>query len=640
MLRTMREKFKHLSWTLWLVIITFIVGFSMTDIFSKKDPTMSDLLKVGKETIRKDRFEHQLYLTLENYNTQFQNKLTQQTINQLRIPEQLLQNMIATAIIQQEAEELNLTVSNQELGRQITQNPALQNNGQFIGRESYERLLEARRIRIEDFEEDYRRDILRDKLKNLVTAGITIDDATLRDIYTRQTDQAELDYIALTPETIEETFNHTEKEIEAYYTSHKEELKSPEKRSGRFLFLPFEAMKPELKLTDDDLYQYFRDHKDEFKIPAKRRISRIFLPYGETNRSATLKEAQQLSETLTAETFAETAKTRSQDSKASSGGDWGETEWQNLTKQEVSIAEKLSAGQVSTPVDSGSGFSVFFAAEATAEQYPDFNTLKPRIQTILEREKLRLLSRDLILKTAKEAEGNDNILEKDMDQRLQKIDSQPLANGDPIAGTDDLGYLSRTLFSMKAGETRSPIELPNGLALAQLNLVVEPAVQPLEQVAEQIRNALTLEKKTEKLLAKAQLISNELNAVGAENRVDEILARHKLKLENNVYRRGNRFGYYPQKDGLDEIIFTLPLNQFTNPIDLDQAVVILRAKQITVASEEEYKQKRAELFTEQLERQKDEYFNSYIASRYDRYSIQFNEPMFSEIRKNVLGRYR
>lgn len=640
MLRTMREKFKHLSWTLWLVIITFIVGFSMTDIFSKKDPTMSDLLKVGEATIRKDKFEHQLYLTLENYNAQFQNKLTQQTINQLRIPEQLLQNMIASAIIHQEAEAMNLKVSDQELGRQITQNPSLQNNGQFIGRESYERLLEMRHIRVEDFEEDYRKDILRDKLKELVTAGLTLDETALLDIFRQQTDQADLDYIVLTPDTINEEFTHQEQEIEEYYNAHKEELKSPEKRSGRFLFLSFESMKPDLKLSDDELYQYFRDHKDEFKIPAKRRISRIYLPYGETDRSATLKEAQKLAESLTAEAFAETAKNRSQDSKASSGGDWGETEWKNLTKQEVSIAEKLPAQQISTPVDSGSGFSIFYAAEATPEQYPDFNTLKPRIQSILEREKLHRLAQDLIVKTAKAAESSDNILEEVKDVRLQKIDSKPLAMGDPVSGTDELGYLSRTLFSMKPGEIRSPIELPNGLAIAQLNAVEEPAVRPLDQIVDQVKDALTLQKKSAKLMAKAQLVSNELNAIGAEKKVDEIIARHNLKIESNVYRRGNRFAYYPAKEGLDEIIFTLPLNQFTNPIDLDQAIVILKAKQITVSSDTEFKQKRSQLYAEQLEKQKDEYFTSYIINRRDRYPIQFNEPMFNEIRKNVLARYQ
>jgi peptidyl-prolyl cis-trans isomerase D len=365
----MREKFKHLSWTLWLVIITFIVGFSMSDFFSKKDPAAAEFLVVGDEKIERSHFEQQLYMTLENYNAQFQNKLTQQTINQLRIPEQVLQNLVSSAIVHQEALKMKLTVTNEELSQQITAHPSFQQNGQFIGRDNYERLLEMRRIKVVDFENNYRKDILLDKLKQIVTAGVTIDEPALRELFTQQNDQVDLDYVALTPETVTETFSHTPMEIESHYEAHKDQYMSPERRTGRFLFLPFQALKGEVKLSDDDLFQYYRDKKEDFKTPSTRRVSRIFLPYGESDRSAVLREAQSLADALTPETFTEQAKALSKDAKAETGGDWGETEWQSLSKQEVSIAEKLTPKQISTPVDSGSGFAILFAAEATAEQY-------------------------------------------------------------------------------------------------------------------------------------------------------------------------------------------------------------------------------------------------------------------------------
>ncbi len=639
MLRTMREKFKHLSWTLWLVIITFIVGFSMSDFFSKKDPTMSDLLKVGDESIRRDKFEQQLYLTLDNYNAQFQNKLTQTTINQLRIPEQVLQNLISSTIVYHEAMRMGLTVSNEELGRQLTSHPSFQHEGKFIGRDNYERLLGMRRIRVIDFEENFRRDILLDKLKQIVTAGISIDETSLRDLFIQQSDQVELDYIALTPDFIKEEFDHSAEEVEAFYAANKEDYMSSEMRSGRFLILPFEAMRPQLKLEDDDLFEYYRDNKEEFKIPSRRRISRIFLPYEETDRSAVLRDAQALAETLTSDNFADQARIISRDTKASSGGDWGETEWQSLSKQEVSIAERLTAQKISTPVDSGSGFAILFAAEAIPESYQEFNEIKDRITNVLEREKLRLLARELIDKTAKTAKGSENILENSTDERMQKIDSQPLSNGDPISGADELGYLSRTLFNLQPNELHFPVELPSGLAIAQLSAVHAESLQSLDQVIDRVKADLSLNKKAEKLLVKAESLLMELNGSASEKQ-QEILAGLGLKTEQTVYRRGNRFAYYPVKDGLDELMFSLPAEQFAQPIDLKQAVIIPRAKKISVSSEEEYQMKRKDLFIEQLSRQRDDYFASYIMNQRDRYPIQFNEPMFSEIRKDVLARYK
>jgi len=637
----MRENFKHLSWTLWLVIIIFIVGFSMSDFFTKKDPTMSDFLTVGDESIRKDKYEQQLYLTLENYNTQFQNKLTQQQINQYRIPETVLQNLISSTIVYHEALRLNLTVNDEELGKMITQHPSFQHDGQFIGRDNYERLLEMRHLRVVDFEDNFRRDLLLDKLKQVVTAGITIDEASLREIFTQQSDQVDLDYIALTPDFIKEEFNPSQEEIETYYNAHKEQYKGSEKRTGRFAFLPFESMKSELKLDDNDLYQYYRDNKDEFKIPSKRRISRIFLPYEASSRSATLKEAQNLSETLTADKFADQAKALSKDAKAENGGDWGETEWQTFSKQEISIAEKLLPQKISTPVDSGSGFSILFASEATPERYQEFNEIKPRIVSILERTKLHQLAQDLINKTAQSIKNQENLLEKISDARMQKIDSQPLGNGDPISGTDEVGYLSRTLFDLQPDELRFPVELPNGLAIAQLVTVQEATIQTLDLVTEQVKTDISQEKKARMLIDEAQKILAELTASENEKQ-EEILTRYGLKIEQTVYRRGNRFAYYPVKSGLDDTLFTLPLTQFSTPVDLKQAVIIPKAKKIVISSEEEYQAKRKDLFTEQLSRRKDDYFASYIMNikQSDRYPIQFNEPLFTEIRKNALARYQ
>lgn len=640
MLRTMREKFKHLSWTLWLVIITFIVGFSMSDFFSKKDPAAADFLVVGDEKIDRGQFEQQLFMTLENYNAQFQNKLTQQTINQLRIPEQVLQNMVSSAIIHQEAMKMNLTVTDEELSQQITAHPSFQQNGQFIGRDNYERMLEMRRIKVVDFEQNYRKDILLDKLKQIVTAGVTIDEPTLRELFTQQNDQVDLDYVALTPDSITEAFTHTDAEISALYDAGKEQYMSPERRTGRFLFLPFQALKSEVKLTDDALFQYYRDNKEQFKIPAKRRISRIFLPYGETDRSRILKEAQNLSDTLKAENFAEQAKALSKDAKAANGGDWGETEWQSLSKQEISIAEKLLPKQISTPVDSGSGFALLYAAEATPDQYQEFNVIKPRITSILERQKLGALAMELIGKTVKGLKEKENILTQSSDPRIEKIEGQSLANGDPVAGTDELGYLSRALFSMKIDDLQSPIELPNGLAVAQLTSVEAPAIQPLEKVKERVAADLTQKKKAEKLMIQARSIAAELNAAADEKQQTEILTRYKLKVETTEYHRGNRFAYYPIKAGLDDTIFSLPLAKYDSPIDLGQAVVLPKAKSINISTDIDYQAKRKDLFTEQLSRRKDDYFTAFILNRRDRYPIQFNEPVFTEIRKNILGRYK
>jgi peptidyl-prolyl cis-trans isomerase D len=195
MLKTMRKNVKSLSWVLWLVILTF-VGFIFVQWGSgrfESEGLASDVAAVGGYKISGEEFQKNLTQNLEMYSKQFKNNLNRQTINQLGIAEQVLQGMVSGRIIQGEAEKLNLDVSEAELRDAIRSYPAFQRDGNFIGSEEYERMLAYNRMTVKDFEDGLKKDLLGDKLKELVTAGQILDPDALRSDYRKENDKAELD---------------------------------------------------------------------------------------------------------------------------------------------------------------------------------------------------------------------------------------------------------------------------------------------------------------------------------------------------------------------------------------------------------------------------------------------------------------
>jgi hypothetical protein len=213
-----------LTISIYLALALLLVAFSLfwgPGGFLKKK-TSPYVVSVGRDKITVVEYERQLLKTLQHYQEQFQNNFNKSMITRLRIPEQILQNMIHMSIIQTEARKLNITVSDEELKEKIINLPAFQRDGKFIGVENYKRILASNRMDINEFEDQLKKQIIGEKLQEFVTRELVIDDDTLQDKYKKERDKADLDFIIFRPVRIKKDINVEDKELTDYYEKNKE----------------------------------------------------------------------------------------------------------------------------------------------------------------------------------------------------------------------------------------------------------------------------------------------------------------------------------------------------------------------------------------------------------------------------------
>ena len=137
MLKTMRESFHHLKWTLFAVILVFVLGFvffsgSGT---SAKDATGQVVARVGGENIGAIEFERRYRAELDRQQSNYQGKLTPELIKAIDLPRQVLESMIDRILRLDAASRLHLSVSDEEVAAAVTAIPGLQENGAFVGNE-------------------------------------------------------------------------------------------------------------------------------------------------------------------------------------------------------------------------------------------------------------------------------------------------------------------------------------------------------------------------------------------------------------------------------------------------------------------------------------------------------------------------
>ena len=642
MLKLMREKKKALSWVLWLVILAF-VGFIFVQWGAGRlggGGLDRDVAAVGRQAISGEEFQKNLARTLEMYGKQFKDGLNRQAINQLGIAEQVLQGMVTSRMVQGEADRLGLTVSDAELGEAIRRHPSFQRDGAFIGSEEYERLLAYNHITVIDFEESLRQDLLADKLKSLVTAGVTLDPDKLRQEYRQENDKAELEYVAFRAADVKEEPALAEAELRAYYAGNPERFRGEEKRAGQALALKFADFKKQVALKEQDLFAYYQQNKSMFRVPGKTRVSRIRVPYGDADREQVLQGLEATAAALTPETFAAKAREISKDDKAREGGDWGYWGWQSFSAQEKSLIDSLRAGGISSPVDAGGAFALLYVSEKTEEQQESYDAVKPRIRTVLENDRLRELVGQRLAQARQRIGKEQGLQEGAAKLGAKVIDTGLLTRGQPIPGLDENGTLSQKLFAMAENDVSDPVEFPEGYAILRLTRVAKPQVEPFEAVRDKVARAAGVERKLEQLQGRARQVADALNRLADAPKIEEYLKKENLKLESASYQRGNNLAGMAGKPGLDDAVFALPENSFSAPLTLQDAVAVVRPKSRTLTGDADFARERDAYTRRRLGEAQDAAFGSFLLSRKERYPVRFNGELFEKVKDSSLSRYR
>jgi peptidyl-prolyl cis-trans isomerase D len=637
----MRKNLKSLSWTLWLVILTF-VGFIFVEWGAGRLDTFggeSDLLSINGDIIKGDEFTKKLVKVLENYKMQLKENFNVAIIKQLQIPEQILQDLVVKTIINQEAAKLNIQTSDQELSTKIVNLPGLQRDGKFIGTEEYQRVLAYQRINISEFEDELKKDIVVEKFKDLVSSGLVLDNLTLWQIYQKEKDTADIDYIILKPERIKQKIEPSETELKTFYEKNKNNFKSPEKRAGEVLFYKFDDFKKEIEISNQELYDYFKENKKTFVTPEKTKVSRLYLKYSEENRDDILKKADNLNTLLNSKNFAQKARELSQDDKASAGGDWGYWEWKNFSSQELDIIKKSNESQISTPIDTREGFSILYISEKIPQKQEDFESVKTRIKDILERDQINELVKGKLEKIQKKLHPEKSLKDQSGELGFTVEDTGFIANGNPLKGIDEMGYVSRNLFSLKQGEIGSPIELRQGMAIVRLSTIKEPGIEAFSDIREQVLQAVTADHKMNLLLKDAGQVLAKLKINSDEKAISSFLKKNDLSAESITYKRGNKLSHLPIKKGLDEIIFSLNENQYALPVQFDSQIALIKLKTKKIFDMNEFEKERATFYQTQIEKSKNDYFGTYIMNKRQNAEIKFNQELFGEIKDYVMSRY-
>ncbi len=510
MLRILREH--ATSWMLRGILILVAVSFiSWGGFYLLREEKHSYVAKVDGKIIDEREYNDLYQSALKQYREALGPSFSEKFLEEIRLKEKVLDQLIDKILILQEARRLGLAVLDEELREAIENFPAFQVNGQFDSRQ-YERFLRLNRLTAEGFEQMQRESILFSKLVNLIkSSGRKVSDQELFEIYLFENERINLNFIQITPESFKKRVTVNEIEMKDFFQKHAEEFRVPTFAQIQYLTFRPSDFEGKVQVSPEEINRYYDSRKDQFTIPKQVRAREILIKLGGQESPDQIEQKKKKAETILEKAkkrndFASLARQFSESNSASKGGDIGWIQKGSIEESLEEILFSLKPGEVSGVVRGSAGFFIFKVEEVKEEKKRPLEEVKDQIRQTLINEKTKSLA-------SRQAEDAFYSLFRSRDlENYAKEKGIPLKTtrffkeGEEVAEFGKNPNFHSSVFSLKIGEISPVVSIPPNFYILKMINKKESRIPSFEEVKEEVQRKVTEMKAEEK----ARKVAEEL----------------------------------------------------------------------------------------------------------------------------------
>ena len=257
---------------LGVIIVTFTLFYGGTNL---GEPRATEIAEVNGELIGQREFAVHYEREVQRYRDLLKGSLTPEMVKGLNIKGNLIETLIQKKLVLQEARNLGLTVSDEDLAQHLATIPEFQIGGRF-SKDHYLEVLRANRLLPAQFEEEQRDQLTIQRLYTIILDAVHLTDAEVRERYRIEQEKINLSYIKLAAGDFLSQIKLTDNDIQKYYDSNKESLKEPLRVQVEYLAYPYDQFTASVEVSDKEIEEYYKANlKTRFHKPKEVKVRYI-----------------------------------------------------------------------------------------------------------------------------------------------------------------------------------------------------------------------------------------------------------------------------------------------------------------------------------------------------------------------------
>jgi peptidyl-prolyl cis-trans isomerase D len=633
MLDRMRRHKGWLKWSLALVVLTFVVFYIPDFLTTSTGAAPGEVLaQVEGEEITVRTFQRRYNAQLQAYRNAYGAQVSEQLLRQLGIEQQILQQLVDEEAMVAEARRQNITVSDVEVRERILAIPAFQENGRFIGEARYRQMLQFNNppLTVAEFEENLRRAIMVEKLRNAVTAWMSATDAEVADEYRRRNEKVMLDVVPLTPEAFRSQVKVSDAELAAYFDQNKERYRIGEKRKLRYAVLDVDTVRQQVTVPDAEIQAFYQQNIAQYSTPEQVRASHILFRTEGEDAAAVRAEAEEvLKRARAGDDFANLARQHSDDeSNSQRGGDLDFFGRGSMVAEFEEAAFALQPGQISDIVPTAFGLHIIKLTERREAVTQPLAEVRPEIEEQLKWQTAQQQAEQTASAIEKQIASAADLDRVARERNLHVQETGFLLRDEPIDGLGPAPEVSAQAFQLSGDAVSPALRVARGWAFVAVADRQEPYVPELAEVRDRVRDDLVIERAAELATTRAAEIAATLK--GARD-FGAAVKRAGLELTTtDLIARGSPIPELGVSPAVDSAAFSLPPGAVSDPIATPQGTAIIRVVERQDVDDEQISAGREQLRDELINQRRDRFFSGYM--------LKAKEGLRIEIRQDTLTR--
>jgi peptidyl-prolyl cis-trans isomerase D len=513
MLDTLRKGAQ--SWVAKFLLIMLVASFGVWGISGSILTAGSNaVITVGDTVVSPNEFRLAYDRQMAVVGRQIGQRLTTEQARAFGIENQVYSQLIAGALLDEQARTMNLGLSDDRLAALIAEDPAFHDfNGRF-DRNNFRRVLSSAGMSEEDYLRSRGQVAVRTQIVEAVSDGFAAPEALIKALAQYDAETRDVNYLLLTPSSIDPVAAPGDSELSAWFEENKTRYAAPEYRKITYVKLQNQDIADPAAISAEAARADYEARKDRYTTPETRVIDQlVFADRAAADEAATALAGGKSFDDL----IVEQGRTAS-DVRIGSFAK-GSVPDQSLAEAAFAVAE---AGGTTPVVDGQFGPVILRVAEIAPESSRSFEEVEPEI-----REQLALAEAAQVLLDVhdayEDARASGMTLEEAAAQQkltpvtIDAIDRSGRTPDETIVrDIPESQALLRDAFEAETGVETPPINIgAEGFVWFEVNDIIPARDRTLDEVREKVVNDWTKMKTAEALEAKASELKDRL-AKGAE----------------------------------------------------------------------------------------------------------------------------
>jgi peptidyl-prolyl cis-trans isomerase D len=616
MLQFIRNKAS--SWIVKFILALICVVFVFFGWGTYQSGKQNQVAKVNGDVITPAQYKNKYSQLVNSLKQRFGGEMSSEMLEMFQAEKQALNSLIEERLIIQKASDLGIKISDAELADHIFNMDFFYTDGKFDDKK-YKEVLAANRLSVEEFESLMRKDLLVQRVTDIVTGAAKVTSKELRQWFNYNNKTVDIKYAAFIPGEYDKSgFEITDKEIKEYYEENKENYKTKPKVKVSYIRFSADDFKDHVTVSESDIKSYYNEHSQKYSQKAKVKASHILINVDENAPEAEVQKAKAdildiRNKIVNGSSFEEMAKKYSDGPSGENGGNLGEFQKGDMVEPFSEVAFATEAGSVSEPVRTQFGWHIIKVDEKTEDSVEKFQDVKDEIKNNLITRKAKFAAYDkadaVYTETLSGASLEEVAHSRDLEIKLTDYFTKEGPKGEVVNPSE----FAKTAFSFDIGDTSDIMEFEDDMYILEVKDKKSPEVKSLELVKNKIKEALISEKQDKKASEDAKAY---LAAVTKNKDFDSdtgVTPTIKAKAEN-VQRKGmvKGLGTLPE---LQSSVFNTAAKGGKFPesvVKTSKGYYIYSVLNVNLPDDEEFEAGADELKEQILQRKRNYFFSKWI----------------------------